>query len=103
MIWILLLLVGTIVLLPRIGLLARSRRRATTSSTAAVEDALKHLLEGEYRGQRTSFASLVGALRMTDSAVISLISKMEAQGLVQTRGQGFHLTSEGQRVGMQVV
>ena len=103
MLWFLVLLIGTLVLLPRIGLRAWWHRRVAASHRAAVEDALKHLLEREYRGHRASFTSLVGILRLPDATVMSLIAKMEAQGLLETRGQQFHLTAEGQRVGMQVV
>ena len=103
MTWLLLVIVTAVVLVPRIGLLALWRRRAEAAARAAVEDALKHLLEREYRGQRASFTSLVGALRLPDATVMSLIGRMEAQGLVQTRGQNFQLTPEGQRVAMQVV
>lgn len=101
--WVLLLVVAAVVLFPKVGLVALWRRRMAASARAAVEDALKHLLEREYRSQRGSFTSLVGALRLSDAAVMALVERMEAQGLLRTRGQSFQLTPEGQRMAMQVV
>ena len=74
---------------------ARQRRR--------LEDALKHLFEQEYRGRRGSITSLSGALRLGDAAVIQLVGRMQAQGLVVASGQEFQLTPDGERLALQVV
>ncbi len=74
---------------------ARERRQ--------LEDALKHLFEQEYRGRRGSIASLSGALRLQARAVVSLVGRMQAQGLVEPQGQEFRLTADGERMALQVV
>jgi DtxR family Mn-dependent transcriptional regulator len=79
----------------RVRQVARDRHR--------VEDALKHLFEQEYRGRRASLSSLSGALRLADSGALALIARMQAGELVETRGQEFALTAEGQRLALQVV
>jgi DtxR family Mn-dependent transcriptional regulator len=74
---------------------ARERRQ--------LEDALKHLFEQEYRGRRASIASLSGALRLPARTSIALVSRMQAQGLVEPQGQEFRLTADGERMALQVV
>lgn len=68
-----------------------------------LEDALKHLFEQEYRGRRGSISSLAGALHLSDSSVIGLLTRMQSQGLVETHGQEFQLTPAGERLALQVV
>ena len=74
---------------------ARERRQ--------LEDALKHLFEQEYRGRRASIASLSGALRFPARAIVALVGRMQAQGLVEPQGQEFRLTADGERMALQVV
>lgn len=79
------------------------RARRAVRDRHRVEDALKHLFDQEYRGRRASLSSLAGALRLPQSAVVALVGRMQAQGLVDARGQEFDLTVEGQRIALQVV
>lgn len=79
----------------RAGRPARARR--------ALEDALKHLFDQEYRGRRGSLTSLAGALHRRDRDVIALVGGMQRQGLVVPRGQDFELTTEGERLALQIV
>ena len=85
------------------GVLWFVRRSRNGQSRQCLEDALKHLFEQEYRGRHASLSSLAGALRMSDSAVVALVSRMQAQGLLTARGQEFDLTAEGERLALQVV
>ena len=73
----------------------RSRQR--------LEDALKHLFEQEYRGRRASISSLAGALRLRDRTVVALVGRMQAQGLLETHGQEFRLTTDGEKLALQIV
>lgn len=88
---------------PRIGLLNVWRRRRQSLGREQAEDALKHVLEQEYRGRRASFPSIAGALRLTDRQIMTLVSRLEAQGMVRMQGQEFHLTPEGEKVAIQIV
>ena len=87
------------------GWLAVRWRRATlaTRDRHRVEDALKHLFEQEYRGRHGSLTSLAGALHLPASAVVALVGRMQAQGLVGSHGQEFDLTAEGNRLALQIV
>jgi DtxR family transcriptional regulator, Mn-dependent transcriptional regulator len=78
---------------------ARHALRKRTQS----EDALKHLFDQQYRGRRASFASLSGALHLSDRRIMQLLDRMQQQGLVTARGQEFELTAEGERVARQIV
>ena len=79
----------------RAGLPARTRR--------ALEDALKHLFEQEYRGRRGSLTSLAGALHWRDRDVVALVGRMQSQGLLATHGQEFQLTTAGERMALLIV
>lgn len=74
---------------------ARDRRQT--------EDALKHLFEEQYRDRQASLSSLGGVLRLSGSAVLALVAKMQRQGLMNARGQTFTLTPDGERSALQVV
>jgi DtxR family Mn-dependent transcriptional regulator len=74
---------------------ARSRRR--------LEDALKHLFEQEYRGRRATLTSVAGVLRMSDRAALALVARMQATGLLTTEGQEFRLTTDGEKLALQIV
>src|SRR5262245_14985500 len=74
---------------------ARERRQ--------LEDALKHLFDQEYRGRRASIVSVSGALGLPDRAIVPLLGRMQAQGLVEPQGQEFRLTADGERTALQVV
>jgi len=89
-----------------VALVAIQRWRASRRSARdrhQAEDALKHLFEEQYRGRRASLSSLGGVLRLPGHAVLALVSRMERQGLLNTKGQTFSLTPEGQRLALQVV
>ncbi|MFQ3632635.1 DtxR family transcriptional regulator [Roseiflexus sp.] len=99
------LLAGCILLivLPRIGLMALYRAWQTTRERERVEDALKHLLNREHLGRHATPESLSGAMGLPRATVMRLIEKMEAQGLLETRGLELHLTAEGERWALHVV
>ncbi|MFP5378326.1 MAG: DtxR family transcriptional regulator [Vicinamibacteria bacterium] len=79
------------------------RRREGARRRRDLEDALKHLFEQEYRGRRGSLSSLAGILRLRDHAVVALVGRMQAQGLVVAHGQEFTLTPDGERLALQIV
>ncbi|HET9372360.1 MAG TPA: iron dependent repressor, metal binding and dimerization domain protein [Vicinamibacterales bacterium] len=79
------------------------RLRSAHRKRQQLEDALKHLFEQEYRGRRGTISSLAGVLRLRDRAVVDLVSRMQSQGLLTPHGQEFRLTSDGERLALQVV
>ena len=103
--WVVLILLCGIVwmALPRIGLLAFYRTWRATRERELVEDALKYLLNREHQGRHATPESLSGALALPRARSMRLIEKMEAQGLLETRGAELHLTPEGERWALHVV
>jgi len=103
--WVALILLCGIVwmALPRIGLLAFYRTWRATRERELVEDALKYLLNREHQGRHATPESLSGALALPRARSMRLIEKMEAQGLLETRGAELHLTPEGERWALHVV
>lgn len=68
-----------------------------------LEDGLKHLFDLEYRGRHGSLASLSGALKVADHVALALVTRMQTQGLLVTRGAEFDLTPAGERLALQVI
>lgn len=79
----------------------RSQRQ--TRERRRIEDALKHLFDHEYRGRHASLTSLRGTLNLPDAAVVRLVSRMQALGLVNATGTGLDLTAQGRQLALQVV
>jgi DtxR family Mn-dependent transcriptional regulator len=96
-----------VLLVAALGLAAVARRMARQRTAARarrhVEDALKHLFEQEYRGRRGTLSSLAGILRLPDAKVVELVGRMQSQRLVTAHGAEFRLTSEGEKMALQIV
>jgi len=106
-IWLILFVVAaaavTVLSWPDKGLAARWSSWRASVEREQVEDALKVLLDHKWEGLATSSDALVAHLRLSEAAVLRLVTRMEAQGLVQTRGSELALTAEGERWALQVV
>ncbi|NUQ83524.1 MAG: FeoA domain-containing protein [Anaerolineales bacterium] len=89
--------------LPRYGLLTLYKDWRSAKEREQLEDALKHLLDREQAGRHASPESLAGTLDLPRAKITRLISDMESQGLIETRGSQLHLTAEGTRWAMHVV
>lgn len=92
-----------ILLLPRFGLVAQFRRSKTERQREWVEDALKHLLEREQSGAHATPETSSQALNIPVRRTRALIASMEAQGLVELRGDQIHLTPDGERWALHVL
>jgi DtxR family Mn-dependent transcriptional regulator len=68
-----------------------------------IEDALKYLLKQELAGRHASLEALGGAMELPGTDTLVLVTRMEVQGLLQTRNGGLHLTPEGERWALHVV
>jgi len=88
---------------PRVGLLAAWRQRNARRSREQAENALKHLLGQAAAGQAGTLASLQGALKISDRSLLTMLERLEREGLIRTEGDGFRLTSEGERLAAHVV
>lgn len=88
---------------PRLGLLKRLRARSPTVQREQVEDALKYLLQQEQSGRFASLEALAGAMQLTGPDTLTLITRMESQGLLASQNGGLRLTPQGERWALQVV
>jgi len=80
-----------------------TRHRRAAQGRRRLEDALKHLFDLEYRSRKGSLASLTGALRVRDRDALELVTRMQTQGLLVSRGSEFDLTPQGERLALQVI
>ncbi|HSF81949.1 MAG TPA: metal-dependent transcriptional regulator [Anaerolineales bacterium] len=88
---------------PQRGLLVQWRARSVSGRRNQVEDALKYLLKQEQSGRHASPEALAGAMHLSGTEILGLITRMEAQGLLKTLGGGLHLTPDGERWALHVV
>ncbi len=87
---------------PRRGLLARYLAQRT-QERIRIEDALKHLYNGEYAGRPIGVESLAGALEESRGRVVRLLAGMEGANLVRWTAQGVELTESGRTYALEVV
>ena len=99
----LLLLLGAGIFWPRAGLAALARKQWIRRRRELFEDALKHVLAWEGRAENATRESLAGALEISQRRTLGLITRMEAQGLVQTVTGGIRLTPVGERLALHIV
>jgi DtxR family Mn-dependent transcriptional regulator len=92
-----------VILMPRYGLLVGYQNWQNIRQRELLEDALKHLLDREGQGRHASPESLAGTLSLPRMKVTRLITDMELQNLLETRGGEIHLTPEGERWAMHIV
>ena len=100
---VLIVLALAVGLWPNFGLLARGRRWRARRERAWFEDILKHLLNCKHQDQRATPASVAAALNLSPEAVLRLIARMEASGLLQLQEGELHLTTQGEQWALQVV
>jgi len=103
-VWLLaLLLIAVVAAWPKVGLWAQWRRQRIQRDRALLEDALKHIVTCEHRGQRATPESLAGALTLSERRILSLVVRMERRGLVRSEAGGMALTREGESWALQVI
>ena len=92
-----------ILLWRRQGLVWRLRDVLRVRQRVIVEDALKHVFNGQQRENLATIDSLAGALDIRVTRVVRLLRRMEDESLVESKGAGLCLTTRGKRWAMQVV
>ena len=88
---------------PKWGYFWRWQHVRRMADRILIEDALKHLYNFEYRRQVVSVESLAGALEIPGNRAVELLVRIEALGLVQSDGDGLHLTPEGRNYALRVI
>lgn len=92
-----------LLLWPERGLAWRWVRGLEARGRVEVEDALKHLWDGEYRRQPTTLTSVAGALGLSGREATELVTRLERLELVRHDGQSLGLTEAGRREALRVV
>jgi DtxR family Mn-dependent transcriptional regulator len=88
---------------PPRGLAWRWRRALEASDRVRVEDALKHLWDGEYRRRPASLESLAGALGLSGRRAADVVERLERLELVAHDAGGLRLTGAGRHAALKVV
>jgi DtxR family Mn-dependent transcriptional regulator len=102
-VFLILLIIIALVFLPRWGVLARARAWRVAVERERVQDALKLLLDEQWQLHQTSLSDLSARLHLSDKAGLRLVSRMQAQGLIQQSGSDLRLTAEGRQAALQIV
>lgn len=88
---------------PGTGLAWRWRRSLAASDRVEVEDALKHIWDGEYRHRPATLESLAGVLGLSGRAAADLVDRLGRLALVDHDEATLRLTPEGRREALRVI
>jgi DtxR family transcriptional regulator, Mn-dependent transcriptional regulator len=88
---------------PGTGLLARLRQRRPLPEREAIENALKHLYDCEYKHVDSTVHSLAGALEISGDRATTLIARMESLRLVAIDQDRLRLSAEGRSYALRII
>jgi len=94
---------AAVLLWPGTGLAWRWRRGLVATDRVEVEDALKHIWDGEYRQRPATLESLAGVLGLTGRAAADLVDRLGRLDLVDHEEATLRLTPEGRREALRVI
>ncbi len=97
------LVLAAVLFWPATGLAWRWRRGLAASDRVEVEDALKHLWDGEYRQRPATLESLAGALGLSGRAAAELVDRLGRLDLLHHDDSALRLTSAGRRDALRVI
>ena len=89
--------------LPRYGLADQWRARREKLKRTRFEDALKHVLTWQQRGQDATLESLAGQLGLSSRRIVPIVTAMSEGGLLRSERGALRLTAEGERLGVHVM
>lgn len=96
-------LVVALMVWPDRGLLPRLGRLAAMTERVRVEDALKHLHHVAETGHPCTLESLAGALEISRSRAVRLVSRLAELDLARPDGQGIPLTDAGRDYALRIL
>lgn len=94
---------GLFIFWPDRGPFWRWQRARQVNERILSEDALKHIQQCEFHGDRASVKSLAGALSVSPNQVTEVIARLESHGLVEVDGADLQLTESGREYAMRVL
>jgi len=97
------LVVGVVLLWPRIGLVARWRRARQLAARSQREDVLKHILKCRATGSPPTLESIAGALQIATGEAAEVLQELESHGLVSYEGGVLLLKPAGREMALHIV
>lgn len=97
------LLLSAVVVLPRWGALALFRQWRAKREKEQIEDALKLLFDAQQENRSAGMRTLIAGLRLSEKNALRLATHLQNQGLVTIRQNSLRLTTEGERLALQLV
>lgn len=97
------LIILLLLFLPHLGLVQLWRKSKETSHRILVENALKHIYDCEYKKLTSSIKSIAGALSIKLNKAVALVHKLQAQKLIETKGEEICLSEKGRKYALQVI
>ena len=94
---------GLFIFWPDRGPFWRWQRARDVTERVLSEDALKHIQQCEFHGERPSVKSMAGALNISPNQVTDVVFRLESHGLLQMEGIKFQLTESGREYAMRVL
>jgi len=94
---------GLYIFWPDRGPFWRWQRTRKLTGRVLSEDALKHIQQCEFHGEKASVKSLAGALNISPNQVTDVIARLESHTLLQIEGTTFSLTPSGRDYAMRVI
>ncbi len=94
---------GLYIFWPDRGPFWRWQRTRELTGRVLSEDALKHIQQCEFHGDRVSVKSLAGALSISPNQVTDVIARLESHGLLEVDRADFQLTESGREYAMRVL
>jgi DtxR family Mn-dependent transcriptional regulator len=94
---------GLFIFWPDRGPFWRWQRARRLTERVLSEDALKHIQQCAFHGDRPSIKSMAGALNISPNQVMDVIARLESHGLLRMEGADFHLTASGRDYAMRVI
>jgi DtxR family Mn-dependent transcriptional regulator len=99
----LLVAAGLAILWPGRGLYYRWQATGRVNDRVRTEDALKHIHKCEMHGRRPTLESVAGALGVSTDEAASLLSRMQALGLVNAASDDYALTPQGRDAALHII
>ena len=95
--------IAAILLIPRIGILARWKQRSIARRRELLEDALKHLHKLSQSGHAGNPESMRGVLGLSEKKLVDLIAHMESTEVIRSTGKEIHLTGKGEQWALRII
>lgn len=80
-----------------------NKSRQSNKLKMQVEDVLKQLYHVEYSNRKATLNAMAGALKMSDSKLVSLIEYMSALELIYIKDSVLHLTDTGRDYALKII